>query len=56
MKYGNYFSLKRTGIWIMINGRCFSFFKGLNTGIWQFSVWDNWWRKNKVEIDSDYCS
>lgn len=49
MSYGSYFKMRRTGIWIMINGRMFSFFKSEHTGKWKFSVWDNVWRKNGIQ-------
>ena len=50
MKYGYYFKISRNGVWLMLNGRMFSFFKGLNTGRWQFSTWSNIWRKTKTPI------
>jgi hypothetical protein len=44
-KYGFYFALNRCGIWLMINGKMFSFFKGCNSGRWKFSIWDNYRRQ-----------
>lgn len=46
--FGWCFTVKTNGIWIMLNGRMFSFFKGCNTGKWQFSTWVNYWRANNI--------
>ena len=48
--YGWHFSVKKYGIWIMINGRIFSIFKGDNTKKWQFSTWKNYWLKNNIDM------
>jgi hypothetical protein len=50
LSYGYYISVKKSGIWIMLNGRMFSFFKGMDSGRWQVEIWSNWWRKNKVPL------
>jgi hypothetical protein len=50
--YGWYFRLNSSGIWLMLNGRMFSFFKGGNTKAWKLSVWDNYWRKNDIDMKS----
>lgn len=52
MNYGYYFNLNAQGIWLMINGRMYSLFKRCNTNKWQLSIWDNYWRKNKIAIKS----
>jgi hypothetical protein len=49
MKYGYSFTIGLDGIWIMINGRMYSVFKGLNTGKWQVSIYDNIWRKRRMK-------
>jgi hypothetical protein len=48
--FGWYFKLRLEGIWVMLNGRMFSIFKGCNTKKWQFSIWDNYWRKNNIDM------
>ena len=48
--YGYKFKLNSKGIWIMINGRMFSIFKGANTKKWQFSKWSNYWRINNIDM------
>ena len=48
-KYGCYFSVGPSGIWIMLNGRMYSYSKGLNSGKWHYSRWDNIWRKEDEE-------
>ena len=48
--YGWYFKLNKECVWIVINGRMFSFFKGLKTKKWQFSTWENYWLKNNIDM------
>ena len=50
MKAANYhracsFSATRKGVWVMVNGRMYSLYRGLNSGKWTVDVWDNIWRK-----------
>ena len=48
--YGNYFSLNRRGIHLMINGYMLSLFISLHTGKWKTSCWSNVWRKSKKSV------
>lgn len=48
--FGYSFTVSRNGVWLMLNGRMFSFSKGLNSGRWQFSVWDNYDRKSNKQL------
>ncbi len=50
--YGSSIAVRRYGVWVTVNGRMYSVFKGLNSGKWQVSVWDNYWRKNRKECVS----
>jgi hypothetical protein len=53
MGYGWYFCLNSRGLWVMINGRMFSIFRGCNTNRWQLSVWNNGRRKQgKITINT----
>ena len=46
--YGNYFSLNKHGIKIIVNGWWFAFFKNQNAKKWQFQFTENVWRKMKT--------
>ena len=54
MKYGFYFKVTKTSFYLMINGRMFSVYKGCNTGKLTISIWDNYWRKNKIKNRAIY--
>lgn len=50
--YGFYFAIdlrpRQCGIWIQINGRMYSAFRGVNSGKFQCAVWDNIYRKSRT--------
>lgn len=48
--YGYSFCMSMTGAWLVWNGIRVSFFKGLNSGKWKFTVQDNVWRRTKTPI------
>ena len=51
--YGWSLEINRNGVWLILNGRVFSFFKGTITRRWHFRVWDNAWRIAGRRIPED---
>jgi len=50
MGYGYRLIINRSGVWLMLNGRMFSVYRGVSDRKWRVSVWDNAWRKSGVKI------
>lgn len=51
-KFGSLFTISRNQIWLMVNGRMFTVYRGLISGKLHCEVWCNIWRKTGEPLPS----
>ena len=49
-KYGNYLSVNRFGIWVIVDGYWLSIYRNVNTGKWAYEITENFWRRTKTPV------